>query len=260
LLTLTITIASAAGLAWAATTGRLGSLRRVAPGAILFGTAGLFGYHTLYFSALRLAPPAEASLIAYLWPLLIVMFSGLLPGERLRPGHLVGAFMSLAGAALIIGGGATFRAEALAGYALAFLCALTWSGYSVLSRRFARVPSEAVTLYCIATAVLSLPLHLTFEQTMWPADTIGWVAVLALGLGPVGLAFFTWDIGMKRGDIFVLGTASYAAPLLSTLILIVAGISPATPRIAISVLLITAGALVALRASAAADPPAAASV
>jgi drug/metabolite transporter (DMT)-like permease len=49
--------------------------------------------------------------------------------------------------------------------------------------------------------------------------------VLALGIGPVGAAFFTWDIGMKRGDIQLLGVASYAAPLLSTLALVAAGIT-----------------------------------
>ena len=47
------------------------------------GVGGLFGYHALYFLALRLAPPAEAQLVSYLWPVLIVLLSALLPGERL---------------------------------------------------------------------------------------------------------------------------------------------------------------------------------
>jgi len=48
------------------------------------GVAGLFGYHFVYFSAIRAAPPVEVSLLAYLWPLFLVVFSALLPGERLR--------------------------------------------------------------------------------------------------------------------------------------------------------------------------------
>ncbi len=43
-------------------------------------------------------------------------------------------------------------------------------------------------------------------------------------LGPVGLAFYVWDIGVKQGDIQLLGTSSYAAPLLSTLLLVLVGI------------------------------------
>src|SRR5690349_4548819 len=43
----------------------------------LLGVGGLFGYHAAYFIALRNAPVVEAALLNYLWPLLIVVFSGL---------------------------------------------------------------------------------------------------------------------------------------------------------------------------------------
>jgi len=159
------------------------------------------------------------------------------------------------GAALIVlqGGGAV-SLQALPGLALAFLCALTWSVYSVASRRMGSVPTEAVAVYCLATAVLSLALHLVFETTVWPQGQGGWLAILALGLGPVGLAFFTWDIGMKRGDIQLLGVASYAAPLLSTLALVLAGRAQATPVLLLSAVLITGGAALAARASFAVKP------
>ena len=248
--TLCFALGGTLGLIWAAATGVLSGLRTVPLKVYDFGTLGLFGYHALYFSALRLAPAAEAGLIAYLWPLLIVVFSGLLPGENLRPGHLIGAFLGFAGAALIItGGGAGFSAEHLPGYALAGLCALTWSGYSVLSRRVGTEPPASVAIFCLATAALSLPLHLMFEQTILPATPLGWAAILGLGLGPVVLAFYVWDIGVKRGDIQLLGTASYAAPLLSTLILVVAGVAAPSMVLLWAALLVTGGALIAARAS-----------
>jgi drug/metabolite transporter (DMT)-like permease len=212
----------------------------------VFGTLGLFGYHALYFSALRLAPAAEAGLIAYLWPLLIVIFSGLLPGERLRGGHMLGAALGFAGAALIIaGGGLGFSSENLPGYLLALLCALTWSSYSVLSRLVGNAPTVSVTVFCLAAAALSLPLHLLFEQTILPATALGWAAILGLGLGPVGLAFFVWDIGVKHGDIQLLGTSSYAAPLLSTLVLVLAGVAAPSLTLLWAALLITGGAGIA---------------
>lgn len=238
------------GLIWTARSGNLHALREVPWYVYIFGTTGLFGYHALYFSALRLAPAAEASLIAYLWPLLIVLFSGLLPGERLRMGHVVGAAVGFTGAALIVSGGGTgFNAAALDGYLLAGTCALTWSSYSVLSRRFGAIPTASVAVFCLASAVLSLPLHLAFEQTIWPPNLLGWISAVLLGLGPVGLAFYVWDIGVKHGDIQLLGTASYAAPLLSTIILVGAGVASATWSLALAAILITAGALLAARAS-----------
>lgn len=242
------------GLAWAAAQGRLGVLRGVSWQVYAFGTAGLFGYHALYFSAFRLAKQAgveaQAGLIAYLWPLFIVLLSGLLPGERLRRAHVAGAGVAFAGAALIVArnglGGGSGAAPALG---LAFLCALTWAGYSVISRRLGSVPTESVAVFCLATAALSLPAHLALETTAWPQGGLGWAAVLALGLGPVGAAFFAWDVGMKKGDIQLLGVASYAAPLLSTLALVGAGIAQATAMLAVAAALIAGGAAIAARAA-----------
>lgn len=237
------------GLVWTARRG-LGVLRGISWKVYAFGTAGLFGYHALYFTAFRIAPAAETGLIAYLWPLFIVLLSGLLPGERLRPLHVIGALVAFAGAALIVLGRDAAGAANLPGLVLAFGCALTWAAYSVLSRRLGDVPTESVTVFCLATAALSVLAHLALEETVWPASGMGWLAMLALGLGPVGAAFFTWDIGMKRGDIQLLGVASYAAPLLSTLALVVAGVAPATITLALAAVLIAGGAALAARASA----------
>lgn len=248
--TLCFAIGGTLGLVWTFASGTAGRLREVPFKVYAFGTLGLFGYHALYFSALRLAPAAEAGLIAYLWPLLIVVFSGFLPGERLRRGHIAGAVLGFAGATLIItGGGQGFSAAHLPGYGLALLCALTWSGYSVLSRRIGTAPTASVAVFCLGSAALSLPLHLIFEETILPDHALGWAAIVGLGLGPVGLAFYVWDIGVKRGDIQLLGTSSYAAPLLSTLVLVVTGVATGSQTLFWAALLITGGALIAARAS-----------
>ena len=243
------------GLIWTARGAGLSVLRGVSWKVYAFGTFGLFGAHFLYFTAFRMAPLAETGLIAYLWPLIIVLMSGLLPGEQLRPMHLIGAVLAFAGAALIVlKGGATLNAAALPGFAVAFAFALTWASYSVLSRRLGTVPTESVTVFCLAAALLSAIAHLAVEQTVWPDDAQGWLSVTALGIGPVGVAFFTWDIGMKRGDIQLLGVASYAAPLLSTLALIMAGIAQSSVALAFAAVLIAAGAALAARASAMVRP------
>jgi drug/metabolite transporter (DMT)-like permease len=235
------------GLLWTLRSGAA-VLREVSWKVYAFGTAGLFGYHLLYFTAFRLSPTAETGLIAYLWPLFIVLFSGLLPGERLRAPHVLGALIAFAGAGVIVLGRADGAAGSSAGMALAFLCALTWAGYSVLSRRLGAVPTESVTVFCLATAALSLVAHLVWETTVWPDTALGWLALLALGIGPVGAAFFTWDVGMKQGDIQLLGVASYAAPLLSTLALVAAGIATPTWTVAVAALLVAGGAALAARA------------
>ncbi|MBS7541128.1 aromatic amino acid exporter YddG [Ancylobacter lacus] len=245
---LTFAIGGAVGVVAAVARGAGVAVLRQPWPVWLHGVGGLFGYHFFYFSALKLAPPAEAGLIAYLWPLLIVLLSALLPGERLKPVHILGALMGLAGTVVLLGskaGGFGFAAQYLPGYGAALACAFLWSGYSVLSRWFREVPTEAVAGFCLATAALSVPCHLLFEPAIWPAGGGEWLAVAALGLGPVGIAFYTWDIGMKQGDIRLLGIASYAAPVLSTLLLVAAGFATASWSLVIACGLIVGGALVA---------------
>ncbi|MBR1227081.1 MULTISPECIES: DMT family transporter [unclassified Bradyrhizobium] len=222
---------------------------RQSPTAWVVGVGGLFGYHALYFLALRFAPPAEAGLLNYLWPLLIVLFSSLLPGERLAAHHIIGALLGLAGTVLLLSGnsGGGFAPAQIPGLAAAFVAAFVWAAYSVMSRKLKAVPTDAVAGFCLATALLAALVHGMVETTVWPETSGQWLAIIALGVGPVGAAFFTWDIGMKRGDIRVLGAASYATPLLSTAFLILAGFATASATIAIAAILIAGGGLIAAK-------------
>ena len=246
---MTFAIGALAGsLTWIGRPEAIGALRQP-PIAWIVGVGGLFGYHALYFLALRLAPPAEAGLLNYLWPLLIVLFSSLLPGERLSLHHIIGALLGLAGTVLLFAGNARggFAPGQIPGLAAAFVAAFVWAGYSVLSRRLKSVPTDAVAGFCLATALLAAAVHGMVEVTIWPETTAQWLAIVVLGVGPVGAAFYAWDIGMKRGDIRVLGAASYATPLLSTGFLIMAGYAKPGASLAIAAVLIAGGGLIAAK-------------
>jgi drug/metabolite transporter (DMT)-like permease len=235
-------------LTWVRRPDAISALRQP-PVAWAVGVGGLFGYHALYFLALRFAPPAEAGLLNYLWPLLIVLFSALLPGERLAPHHVIGAVLGLAGTVLLFAGntGTSFAPGQVPGLVAAFVAAFVWAAYSVLSRKLKSIPTDAVAGFCLATALLAAIVHGIAEVTVWPDTAAQWFAVIALGVGPVGAAFYAWDIGMKRGDIRVLGAASYATPLLSTAFLMVAGFARPSVTIAIAAVLIAGGGLIAAR-------------
>jgi drug/metabolite transporter (DMT)-like permease len=235
-------------LTWIGRPEAISALRQ-RPLAWIVGVGGLFGYHALYFLALRFAPPAEAGLLNYLWPLLIVLFSSLLPGERLAPHHIIGALLGLAGTVLLFAGNSAggFAPGQLPGLIAAFVAAFVWAAYSVMSRKLKTVPTDAVAGFCLATALLATVVHGLVETTVWPETPLQWLAIIALGVGPVGAAFYAWDIGMKRGDIRVLGAASYATPLLSTAFLILAGFAKASASIVIAAILIAGGGLIAAK-------------
>lgn len=243
-------VAGIAGIAFTAAHGAAGwRAWRAPPPALALSVAGLFGYHALYFYSLKHAPALEANLINYLWPLLIVLFSGLLPGMRLHGAQVLGALLGLASALLLVtrGHGVGIDPAALPGYLAALAAAVTWAGYSVLNRRHAQVSSAAMVPACLVVAALGAGAHLLFETTRAPSP-VQWGALLAMGIGPVGAAFLLWDRGTKRGDIALLGSLSYLAPLLSTLLLVAAGQARTHWTQALAIALLMGGAWISVQA------------
>ena len=143
--------------------------------------------------------------------------------------------------------GATWQATAL-GFALAFACAFVWSSYSVASRLLAAVPSESIAAPCLATSALAFACTAAFERWVTPADTLSWLALAGLGIGPLGGAFMLWDIGMKKGNVPLLGVLSYAALILSTALLVALGLAQATWSLAVACGLMVVAAIIATRA------------
>ena len=244
---MTFAVSGGLGLTWLWATRGLNALR-VPPLAWLHGVGGLFGYHALFFAAMARAPAAEANLLNYTWPLLIVLLSAPLLGLRLTVRHLLGVAAGLSGSLLLLAQGTNFTTGAVVGYACALGAALTWALYSVLARRMRAVPTEAVIGFCAASSILAAAAHLVFEATVAP-DRQSLFAVLALGLGPVGAAFLLWDFAMKRGDPRLLGALAYAVPVASTIILGLAGFAPLSWFTGAAALLVVAGGLIAASAS-----------
>ena len=253
LLATTFGIAFSCGIAWVALTGGRSALRKLwQPFRYLaFAAAALFGYHALYFVALTLAPAPQASLVAYLWPLFIVLFSTLgARRERVRTAHIAAGVLGLTGTAML----ALTRDECCIptghrtlGLLAALGCALTWSTYSVANRHFRDVPTEAMVTVCGTVSVLGALAHGFINEPWIAPHASQWAATLALGIGPVGVAFFAWDHGTKRGNVSLLGTLSYAAPVLSTLLLVAIGRAHASATLLSACALVTAGAWVATR-------------
>lgn len=237
-------IAAIAGFLRAGLHGRRGwrELRQPLP-ALALSTLALFGYHALYFIALKRAPAVEANLLNYLWPLLIVVFAGLLGGVAVRAGQWIGTLLGLVAAVLLVTRGQGLQVDPahVPGYLAALSAAVIWAAYSVLNRRFADVPSAAITVACAGVALLGAAAHLLFETTLVPSGT-QWLVLALMGLGPVGAAFWLWDHGTKHGDIALLGSLSYLAPLLSTLLLVASGRAQAHWMQAVAIALLLAGA------------------
>ena len=206
---------------------------RVPVGTLALGVYGLFGFHFLLFMALRYAPPVEANLVNYLWPLLMVVLAPvLLPGVTLRGVHVAAALLGFAGAALAIlgaptapgNGGAASSATVASGWAWGYVPALgsafIWASYSLWCQRVQPFRTSAIGLFALVSGVLALLCHAALEPAV---DLSGreWGLLVVMGLGPLGAAIFLWDRALKGGDARHIGILSYLTPLASTALLMV---------------------------------------
>jgi drug/metabolite transporter (DMT)-like permease len=225
---------------------------RVPAATLLLGVYGLFGFHFLLFIALRHAPPVEANLVNYLWPLLMVAMAPLfLAGMRLHWMHAVAALAGFAGAAIAILGNRGAEAGGWAwGYLPAVGSAFVWASYSLLTRRVTPFPTAAIGLFGLVSGVLSLLSHWLLEPPV-ALQARDWALIAAMGLGPLGAAFFLWDKALKRGDPRQIGILSYITPLASTMLLMVASGKALSWSIALAAVLIVGGAFLGARARAA---------
>ena len=224
----------------------------VPPRTLALGVYGLFGFHFLLFIALRNAPPVEANLVNYLWPLFMVVLAPvLLPGVSLRPLHVVAALLGFAGAAIAIlgarSGVSTNAGGSYWGFVPALGSAFIWASYSLWTQRVPAFPTTAIGLFGLVSGALSLLCHALLEPSA-ALSSRDWLLVTLCGLGPLGAAFFFWDMALKRGDARQIGILSYITPLASTALLLIVTQRPLSWTIALAAVLIISAAVMGTRA------------
>jgi drug/metabolite transporter (DMT)-like permease len=204
-----LAIGGACGLPWI-------RWRELSLSALLVGAGAMFGYHALYFLSLKLAEPVVANLLHYLWPLLIILLTpALLPNHRLSRTHVIAGLLGFVGIVACVGDAPLGNWNAWWGYVLALVSALIWAAYSVWAKRSAAVPTSTVALYCLLAGITAIATNF-FVQESFSVSRWQWIVLIYMGIGPLGGAFYLWDIAMKRGHPQRIALYGYAVPIAST--------------------------------------------
>lgn len=210
----------------------------------LMVAVGLLLSDVLFILALRHIPAAEANLILYLWPVIVVLLAAALGLTALRPHHLAGVALGLVGAALVIGGGVA--GLSWIGAALAAGGGIAWALFVVFRLWQGEAAPDALARGLALSAVIALALHLLFEDWVTPSpQTL--LGTLLVGIVPLALGNLAWDHGVRKGNRVLLATLAYATPLVSALFLIAAGLAAPTLGLLGGAALIVAAGVVAAR-------------
>ncbi|GGC75613.1 hypothetical protein GCM10011396_23590 [Undibacterium terreum] len=183
----------------------------------------------------------------YLWPALIVVLTPVFSSQkRLRSNHIVGAACGLVGAAVAaLHGVSISNARFEIGYVFAIVAAFVWASYSLLLGTLKSYSAWTTGGVCIISGILSLICHYALEGQVQISNH-DWILIVCQGLGPMGMAFYLWDFGMRHGDTRILGVLAYTIPVLSTVVLSIVTGREITVSIAIATSLVILGGILGL--------------
>ncbi len=156
----------------------------------LFITNALFGY-----LALERLPVGTATLLIYLFPALVVLWSRLFFGERLTGWKGIALVLALVGCGLTVDPVATLTdrtALSWIGIAFALASAVSNSWYATLAAPLGRgVPGLTVAAYSLPVTAAGFTGWLIRRSELPAVSAIGWIACLAIGLlSAVAIAAF----------------------------------------------------------------------
>jgi drug/metabolite transporter (DMT)-like permease len=216
----------------AATSKRTSWKTWIPAAACAFGLTGNNAFHIL---ATRHIPAAEANMISYLWPVMIVALGAMLGEFKLRPRQVAAVFLGFAGAMILMGVHAV--SLSFVGMALAFLSGLSWAMYCVFRLKYTVSAGAVLTRGCAISALLCAIVHIVWEPTVVPSAG-GLAAAAAVGILPLALGNLVWDEGFRRGDRQLLAVMAYATPFCGALLLALLGLEAFTWRLCFSAIVI----------------------
>ncbi|MGH8384999.1 MAG: aromatic amino acid DMT transporter YddG [Pseudomonas sp.] len=163
----------------------------------------------------------ELGVVNYLWPCLTVLLAIVMNGQKARWIIVPGTALALFGIVWVVSGDGLSLPGIVANvasnplsYSLALACAITFALYCNVTRRYAGGQSLVGLFFVLTACVLWLKYALSSE--VLPAFTLsGSLQLVAAGIAMAG-GYALWNIGILRGNLTLLATASYSAPVLSS--------------------------------------------
>ena len=183
-------------------------------------------YEILFLSSIGLSRTREEALILamvnYLWPSLTLLFAYFYRQISFRFPAFLGLLVSVFGLGIVINPQLfhfslfwNVISQNPTAYFLAFIAAILWSFYCVLTRKYAQGHNGIPLFFCLTAISLWGIFGVSDQHWQTPSNTL-WIVILIMGI-LIGIAYKNWNQSLQFGQIQLLLLATYFTPVLSSI-------------------------------------------
>ncbi|MGY2285129.1 aromatic amino acid DMT transporter YddG [Pseudomonas gingeri] len=192
---------------------------------LVLGTALFVAYEICLSLSLGFANSStqaiQLGVVNYLWPCLTVLLAIVMNGQKARWMIVPGSILALFGILWVVSTDGLSLPSIVenvesnpVSYSLALGCAITFALYCNVTRRYAG-GQNLVAFFFIITALILWAKYALSSESLPEFGLRNTLELVAAGVAMAG-GYALWNIGILRGNLTLLATASYSAPVLSS--------------------------------------------
>jgi len=224
------------------------------PKVYLWGCGAFFVlYEILFLSSIAFSQNHEQVLIIgminYLWPPLTVILAIFAKQLSYKRSVFLGFILAILGLMMVVNPDILdiqkfwlILQQSPLAYSFAFIGAILWSCFSVLTKKYAQ-GHNAIPFFFVITA-LSLWMLYSISREPFTIPSLSTWLIIAVTGSLIGIAYSNWNQSLQFGNMKLLILATYFMPILSSLMSIL--ILDATPQLPfwIGTVLVSIGAII----------------
>ncbi|TDT50463.1 DMT family transporter [Fonticella tunisiensis] len=179
--------------------------KRDVPVFLFTGIIGMFGYHVLFFTALRYTSAINSSIIGASNPIITTILSSIFLKERINMKRIGGILLSFTGVFLTLTNGSLSVIRNLSfnyGDIIMFLAVLMWACYGVFSKKVMHMYSPLkLTFYSFLFCIIILIPFVIYEAPwtfLLKVPFNAYAAVLYMSIFPSVIGYLVQQISIKE--------------------------------------------------------------
>jgi drug/metabolite transporter (DMT)-like permease len=185
---------------------------------VIVGIIGLGVQQIFYLKAFQLLPASQVVIVFYLYPLFMIILSGLILKEKTSLTSMFFVLLGFFGVYILVSNGTFIKLYINNGLIFTLFASLSWGLFSVLIKLRkvnAEISMFLFNLFGLIFLIALVPLF-GFNCYITLTETLG---IIYLALIPTALAFVLWNKALYLTRISICSNISLLTPLFSLVII-----------------------------------------